>query len=83
MQVGKKGLQKIGRPLKRVCRSSEARGCRASGGGRKDRFAGYKAAVKQTFALELENGQEVCGVPGLGAWPAHSAEILLKLSQSL
>ena len=75
VQVGKHSLNKRGGRLKRVCRTSEARGCRAPGGGRQDRFAGYKAAVKQTFALELENGQEVCGVPGLGARPAHNTEI--------
>ena len=73
VQVGKRGLKKRGGQLKRVCRTSEARGCRAPGGGRLDRFAGYKAAVKQTFELELENGQEVCGVPGLAARPAHNA----------
>ena len=75
VQVGKRGLQKRGGALKRVCRTSEARGCRAPGGGRQDRFAGYKAAVKRTFTLELENGQEVCGVPGLAARPAHNADV--------
>ena len=73
VQVGKHGLRKKGGVLKRACRSSEARGCRAPGGGRHDRFAAYKAAVKKTFTLELENGQEVCGVPGFAARPAHNA----------
>ena len=58
-EVGKHSKNKVGAPLKRVCKKSEARGCRASGGGRKDRFQAYKAAVKNCFTLELDNGQEV------------------------
>jgi hypothetical protein len=58
-EVGKHGKQKRGAPLKRVCRKSESKGCRESGGGRKDRFKAYKAAVKNCFSLELSNGQEV------------------------
>ena len=71
VQVGKRGLRKKGNSLKRTHRTSEAKGCRASGGGRKDRFEGYKAAVKQTFTLELENGQEVGGAPGPDGRPEH------------
>ena len=80
VQVGKHSLRKRGGQLKRVCRSSEARGCRAPGGGRKDQFEGYKVAVKQTFALELENGQEVGVMPGPAAGPEHKGDTLLKLS---
>ena len=75
VQVGKHGKLKKGASLKRVCRTSEARGCRAPGGGRKDRFEGYKAAVKKTFTLELENGQEVAGVSVPDGRHAHKAEI--------
>ena len=59
LQVGKHSSRKKGGVLKKVCKTSEARGCRAPGGGRKDRFCSYKAAVKRVFHLELENGQEV------------------------
>ena len=45
--------------LNNSLKKSEARGCRAPGAGRKDRFLSYKAAVKHTFLLELANGQEV------------------------
>ena len=45
--------------LMKVCKTSEARGCRESGAGRKDRFLCYKAAVKQVFTQELETGHEV------------------------
>ena len=63
--VGKNSKNKRGGVLKKVCKKSESKGCRASGGGRKDRFLAYKAAVKHVFMQELENGQEVARVPGL------------------
>ena len=58
-EVGRSSKHKQGAPLKRVCRTSDSKGCRAAGGGRKDRFHAYKAAVKNCFSLELDNGQEV------------------------
>ena len=79
VQVGKHGLRKKGATLKRVCRTSESQGYRAPGGGRKDRFEAYKAAVKKTFTVELENGQEVGGVSGPGDRRGHKADISLKL----
>ena len=43
VQVGKHSKNKKGGVLKRVCKASEAKGCRAGGAGRKDRFVCYKA----------------------------------------
>ena len=59
VQVGKHSKNKKGGVLKRVCKASEAKGCRAGGTGRKDRFVCYKAVVKQVFTQELDNGHEV------------------------
>ena len=59
VEVGKFTQNKKGGVLKQVCKKSAAKGCRAPGGGRKDRFSCYKAAVKSVFWQELENGQEV------------------------
>ena len=59
VEVGKHGKRKVGQPLKNICRKSDSKGCRAAGGGRKDRFLAYKTAVKNCFTLELDNGQEV------------------------
>ena len=72
--MGKKGLRRKGTTMKRACRTTESRGCRAAGGGRKDRFEGYKAAVKQTFTAELENGQEVGGAAGPADRRLHEAD---------
>ena len=88
VEVGKHGLRRKGRTLKRACRTTESRGCRAPGGGRKDRFEGYKAVVKQIFTAELENGQEVGAVlvqcqgqvTGWSTWPSSAASALFCFS---
>ena len=54
-------LNKRGQNLKRTISGKTARGCRADGGGRTDRFKHFKVALKEWVKIERENGQAIDG----------------------